>query len=95
MTSKDKKSTKNGPGSDPTTPISPEDTKKTRPEFCELDGCRRKIGLTAYPCYCDKYFCALHLPAEEHVCSFNYHDAAKQKLSEEMKKVEAEKVKKI
>ena len=78
-----------------TNPITQEDIKKSRAQVCEFEGCRRKIGLTGYPCYCDKYFCPLHIPAEVHHCQFDYKEAAKEKLTEEMQKVEAEKIKKL
>ena len=91
----DKVKNKNSPGNSETTPVTQDDIENTRVTHCQFDGCNRRLGLTSYPCYCDKYFCAIHMPAENHNCSFNYKEATKKKLSEELEKVEAEKIRKI
>ena len=83
------------PGNGETTPVSEEDIKKVKIEVCEFSKCRKKLTLPSYPCYCGLYFCPLHIPAEKHNCQYNYRNQQKQKLKEELQKVEAEKVRKI
>ena len=84
-----------GPGNNETSPVSQEDIKKARIKICEFSKCRKKLDLTSYPCYCGLYFCPLHIPAEKHNCQYDYRNQQKQKLKDELKKVEAEKVRKI
>jgi hypothetical protein len=43
-----------------------------RIERCEM--CKKKLPIKAFPCKCNKKFCNIHKPAEEHKCSFNYFE---------------------
>ena len=86
---------KNSPGNGETSPISQEDIKKARVEVCEFSECKKKLKLTSYPCYCGLYFCPLHIAAEMHGCQYNFKEQQRKKLQEELKKVIAEKVRKI
>jgi len=38
---------------------------------CDLDGCKKKLDLTAFPCRCKKTFCITH--RADHACTFDYH----------------------
>lgn len=43
--------------------------------------CQKKLGLTAFPCRCGSHFCAEHIYAEAHKCTYDYRAAAVQRLS--------------
>jgi hypothetical protein len=51
---------------------------------CEKEGCGKKLELTAFPCKCQKLYCALHRYQDEHDCSYNYQAAAKDELLKTM-----------
>ena len=40
--------------------------------FCEFDGCKRKLKLTDFSCKCEKIFCRLHRLPENHNCTYDY-----------------------
>ena len=46
--------------------------KKKKPKRCQMEGCKKKLPITAYDCRCEKRFCNLHSSAESHNCSFDY-----------------------
>ena len=46
--------------------------KKKKPKRCQMEGCRKKLPITAYDCRCQKRFCSLHSSAESHNCTFDY-----------------------
>ncbi len=65
-------------------PIMRMDIDETPPvdkKRCKKNGCKKKLGLTAFSCKCGLYFCVEHRPAEEHECTYNYKEAAKSQLS--------------
>jgi predicted nucleic acid binding AN1-type Zn finger protein len=43
-----------------------------KPKRCQFPDCKQKLGLTAFACKCEKYFCVKHRLSEAHACSFNY-----------------------
>jgi len=45
---------------------------KQKPKRCQMEGCKKKLPITAYDCRCEKRFCNLHSSAESHNCSFDY-----------------------
>ena len=46
--------------------------KKKKKERCAFPGCNKKLGITSFPCKCEKKFCSLHLMPELHACTFDY-----------------------
>ena len=46
--------------------------KKKKPKRCQMEGCKKKLPITAYDCRCEKRCCNLHSSAESHNCSFDY-----------------------
>ena len=42
--------------------------------------CKKKLGLLAQQCKCEKLFCIAHLHAEEHGCTFDYSNAERKLL---------------
>jgi len=49
-----------------------EKKKKKKPKRCQMEGCKKKLPITAYDCRCEKRFCNLHSSAESHNCTFDY-----------------------
>ena len=62
---------------------------------CDHDQCNKKLGLHAFPCRCEKFFCAKHMSSFEHNCTFDYKAMAAKEIEEKNPKVEGEKIKKI
>ena len=48
--------------------------KSGRCDYIDADGnqCKRKTGLTATKCRCEKTFCPKHRLPEKHECTFDY-----------------------
>jgi hypothetical protein len=42
------------------------------PGRCEMDGCKKRLELTAFPCRCKKTFCTAHRTSCDHACTFDY-----------------------
>ena len=47
-------------------------TQQMPKELCALDGCSKKLMLTAFPCKCSKKYCDLHRHSVSHSCPFDY-----------------------
>ena len=58
-----------------------EKKKKKKPKRCQMEGCRKKLPITAYDCRCEKRFCTLHQCAESHNCTFDYKTFHRKKLA--------------
>ena len=56
--------------------------KKKKPKRCQMEGCKKKLPITAYDCRCEKRFCNLHQCAESHDCTFDYKTFHRKKLAE-------------
>lgn len=69
--------------------ISPENMM---PKRCEAEGCKKKLGLSAFSCRCDGYYCIEHRPDMKHGCTYNYKEEYKTYLSTTMNKVTSKKV---
>ncbi len=39
---------------------------------CAAENCKKKLGLTSYPCRCEKEFCTIHSFPEKHACTFDF-----------------------
>lgn len=48
------------------------------------NNCKKKLGLMAYTCKCEKLFCIKHLHPEEHAC--NKVEARKEQEKSQLKK---------
>ena len=62
---------------------------------CSYNCCRKKLGLIPLVCRCGASFCASHLPAEEHSCTFDYRADGLKKLTAAMPTCQGEKFEKI
>ena len=58
----------------------PNKGKKKKPKRCQMEGCKKKLSITAYDCRCEKRFCNLHQCAESHDCTFDYKTFASYKF---------------
>lgn len=47
---------------------------------CDFDSCKRKLPLSAYACRCKLLYCAMHVPPEEHKCTYNFHEEHKKTI---------------
>ena len=57
--------------------------------------CGKRVGLTGVRCRCHRLFCALHVYAEEHGCTFDYRAWAADQIRANNPVVVAEKIRKI
>jgi predicted nucleic acid binding AN1-type Zn finger protein len=62
---------------------------------CSCDGCSKKVGIIPFVCRCEKQFCIKHRMPETHNCLYDYKTNGKQKLTEENKCIEFQKILKI
>jgi hypothetical protein len=51
---------------------------------CALEGCGKKLDLTAFPCKCKQTFCSAHRYESEHNCSYDYREKGKEELLKTM-----------
>lgn len=70
---------------------SPPQPVQENPTCCYKCGLR--VGYTIIKCRCGYSFCGKHRYSDTHDCTFDYKRAQKDKLAEDLQKVEADKVK--
>ena len=63
-----------------------------RPKRCCMEGCKKKLVMTDFPCKCEKIHCALHRASELHNCAYDYKTVAKEHLTKAMPIVIAKKL---
>ncbi|CAD8114880.1 unnamed protein product [Paramecium sonneborni] len=51
---------------------------KEDPSKCKI--CKKKLGISGIQCKCEAYFCNKHRLPEEHQCTFDHAEKAKQQL---------------
>eukprot|EP00095_Tigriopus_kingsejongensis_P010378 maker-scaffold251_size238241-snap-gene-1.17 protein:Tk10378 transcript:maker-scaffold251_size238241-snap-gene-1.17-mRNA-1 annotation:"calmodulin-binding transcription" len=78
-----------GLASDQPEPESLPEVRKKRSKRCGV--CSKKLGITAFPCRCEGFFCPTHRYSEEHDCSYNYKVFGKLEILQSNPKVVAEK----
>jgi hypothetical protein len=42
--------------------------------------CKKKLGIMAHMCKCERVFCISHLHAEEHQCTYSYKESERKEL---------------
>lgn len=62
-------------------------------EICGIDGCRKKMNLIFYICRCGRKTCITHRDPTLHLCSYDYLSENTKKLSEQMVKIDHDKIK--
>jgi len=55
--------------------------KKKKEGRCNMEGCRKKIGLTGFECRCGSVFCSIHRYSDAHECTFDYKALARDQLN--------------
>ncbi|XP_022305240.2 abhydrolase domain-containing protein 2-like isoform X2 [Crassostrea virginica] len=80
-------------GGDPTEVASSPDDKKTKKNRCTT--CKKKVGLTGFPCRCGGLFCSMHRYSDKHECDFNYKELAQEQIRKHNPVIVAEKIQKI
>lgn len=63
-----------------------------RPKRCCMEGCKKKLALTDFPCKCGKIHCTQHRASEVHNCTYDYKAVGKEQLTKAMPNVTAKKV---
>lgn len=74
-------------------PTETDDDKKPKKSRCLT--CRKKVGLTGFPCRCGGLFCSLHRYSDKHECSFDYKEMAQQQIRQNNPVVVGSKITKI
>ncbi|XP_048749056.1 AN1-type zinc finger protein 6-like [Ostrea edulis] len=69
------------------------DDKKTKKNRCTT--CKKKLGLTGFPCRCGGLFCSMHRYSDKHECDFNYKELAQEQIRKHNPVIVAEKIQKI
>ena len=60
--------------------------------LCNVDGCKRKLGLMPFKCRCEGEYCAKHRMPESHSCIFDYKASGRELLAKSNQVVTHEKV---
>ncbi|XP_062604999.1 AN1-type zinc finger protein 5-like isoform X2 [Saccostrea cucullata] len=69
------------------------DDKKSKKNRCTT--CKKKVGLTGFPCRCGGLFCSMHRYSDKHECDFNYKELAQEQIRKHNPVIVAEKIQKI
>jgi hypothetical protein len=59
---------------------------------CCMDGCKKKLQLTSFPCRCGNSYCPIHRSDVVHNCAYDYKKQQQVYLSSVMEKVVATRV---
>ncbi|XP_015928890.1 AN1-type zinc finger protein 6 [Parasteatoda tepidariorum] len=70
-----------------------EKDQKKKKNRCHI--CKKKVGLTGFPCRCEGLFCSIHRYSNEHNCQFDYKQLGAQEIRKNNPLVVGEKIKKI
>ncbi|GAX80870.1 hypothetical protein CEUSTIGMA_g8305.t1 [Chlamydomonas eustigma] len=62
---------------------------------CQVESCRKKLGLTGFKCRCGYSYCGQHRYAESHNCTFDYKTFERMKIADNNPLVQASKIQKI
>ncbi|XP_052084231.1 AN1-type zinc finger protein 6-like isoform X2 [Mytilus californianus] len=81
-------------GVNPAETSSPSDDKKT-PKKNRCHTCKKKVGLTGFPCRCGGLYCSTHRYSDKHDCNFNYKEMAQEHIRKQNPVVVASKIQKI
>ncbi|CAG2221908.1 AN1-type zinc finger protein 6,AN1-type zinc finger protein 5 [Mytilus edulis] len=81
-------------GDDPAESSLPSDDKKT-PKKNRCHTCKKKVGLTGFPCRCGGLYCSTHRYSDKHDCNFNYKEMAQEHIRKQNPVVVASKIQKI
>lgn len=62
---------------------------------CNIDDCRKKVGIVPFVCRCNSIFCSMHRIPESHNCTFDYKKTGKEILQKQNPTVNFEKIMKL
>lgn len=82
-------------GSNTTDTSSTDDGDKKTPKKNRCSTCKKKVGLTGFPCRCGGLFCSTHRYSDKHECNFNYKEMAQEHIRKHNPVVVASKIQKI
>jgi predicted nucleic acid binding AN1-type Zn finger protein len=68
---------------------------KIKKKRCNLDGCRKRLGLLNYDCRCGNMYCDKHTSSSSHKCTFDYKEDHLNKLQKNNISVKFNKIEKI
>ena len=54
--------------------------KKISKKRCNMEGCKKKLGLCALECKCKMKFCSSHFSSGSHNCTYDYHKQYRDRL---------------
>lgn len=54
--------------------------KKISKKRCNMEGCKKKLGLCALECKCKMKFCSSHFSSSSHKCTYDYQKAYRDRL---------------
>lgn len=69
-----------------------EKSSPSKPKKKRCGVCKKKLGLTGFPCHCGSMFCPLHRYADQHGCTFDYAKAGKDQLRKDNPVVQDDKI---
>ncbi|KAJ8313395.1 hypothetical protein KUTeg_009023 [Tegillarca granosa] len=72
-----------------------EDEQDKKPKKNRCHTCKKKVGLTGFPCRCGGLFCSIHRYSDKHHCTFNYKEMAQEHIRKHNPVIVAEKIQKI
>lgn len=73
----------------------PKPTPNSARHRCNVECCRKKLGLTGFKCRCGLTFCGQHRHAEGHNCTFDWKAMGRLKIADNNPLVQAAKIQKI
>ncbi|OWF39282.1 AN1-type zinc finger protein 6-like [Mizuhopecten yessoensis] len=72
-----------------------DDDKDKKPKKNRCHTCKKKVGLTGFPCRCGGLYCSIHRYSDKHECQFNYKEMAQEHIRRHNPVIVAEKIQKI
>ncbi|XP_069103293.1 AN1-type zinc finger protein 6-like isoform X2 [Argopecten irradians] len=72
-----------------------DDDKDKKPKKNRCHTCKKKVGLTGFPCRCGGLYCSIHRYSDKHECKFNYKEMAQEHIRKHNPVIVAEKIQKI
>ncbi|CAH1789813.1 unnamed protein product [Owenia fusiformis] len=81
--------------SEPDTSSDERDGKRPTKIKNRCTSCKKKVGLTGFPCRCGGLFCSLHRYSDKHDCQFNYKELAQEEIRKNNPVVVGQKIMKI
>ncbi|KAJ0973426.1 hypothetical protein J5N97_021385 [Dioscorea zingiberensis] len=75
--------------------VAAKEAEPERPQASRCASCRKRVGLTGFPCRCGATYCGTHRYPEKHGCSFDFKAAGREAIAKANPVVLAPKLDKI